>query len=146
MGDGSKKVFLNTKGRNDDEVEKSLIEFLHYVEKSDGSSISDECDERIKYLDHVVSGIKRDRQIGVVYMKMEERDRLIAVKGGMKKIIEQVCKKLAKSKTAEMIAEELEEEIGLIRQICEISVKESTYDCDLIYEKLEQEMSSHEED
>ena len=149
MGDGSKKIFLNTKGKNDNEVEKSLIEFLRYVEKSDESSISEDCDERVKYLNHLVSGIKCDKQLGVVYMKMEERDRLIAVKGemrgGLKKLIEQVCKKLAKSKTADMIAEELEEEIGLIRQICEISAKENTYDCDLIYEKLEQEMTSHEE-
>lgn len=34
LGDDCKKVILNTKGSNDNEVERSLIDFLHYVENS----------------------------------------------------------------------------------------------------------------
>ena len=29
LGDGCKKVILNTKGDNDSEVEKTLVDFLH---------------------------------------------------------------------------------------------------------------------
>jgi len=51
--------------------------------------------------------------------------------------IEQVCKKLKKGKTPEIIAEELEEELELIRKICRTAedfVPE--YDRDQIYEKM----------
>lgn len=81
LGDECKKVILNTKGENDDDVEQSLIDFLHYVEHSTDESIPDGCDERLRHLHEKVKHIKSSTQMGVDYMKMEERDRLLKEEG-----------------------------------------------------------------
>lgn len=118
LGDECKKIILNTKGSNDSEVEQSLVDFLHYVEKS--SSVPEECDERLRCLHRKVREIKASEQVGVTYMKMEERDRLIReagyVEGERHKLISLIEKKLAKGKSAEEIAGELEEEIPVIEK------------------------------
>lgn len=75
------KIILNTKGRNNDEVEQTLIDFLHYVEHSTEERVPDGCHERLKYLHEKIKGIKSNEQMGVTYMKMEERDRLIKEDG-----------------------------------------------------------------
>ena len=77
LGDDCKKVILNTKGNNKNEVESNLVDFLNYIENSEDESISECCDERLKNLHNKIRQIKSSVQIGVEYMKMEERDRLI---------------------------------------------------------------------
>lgn len=84
MGDECTKIILNTKGTNDDEVEKSLVDFLHYVDHSSEENVPDDCDERLKHLHKKIYEIKSNEQMGVSYMKMEERDRLIREEGEMK--------------------------------------------------------------
>ena len=44
-------------------------------------------------------------------------------KGELKTLIVQICKKLRKAKSPEVIAEELEEETGRIQEICRIAEK-----------------------
>ena len=84
MGDECQKIILNTKGKNDHEVEKALVDFLHYVEKSSEENVPEDCDERLKHLHKKISEIKSNEQMGVSYMKMEERDRLIREEGEKK--------------------------------------------------------------
>lgn len=81
LGDESTKIFLNTKGKNDKETEQSLIDFLHYIEKSSEENLPENCDERLKHLHKTVQRIKASEQMEVSYMKMEERDRLIRKEG-----------------------------------------------------------------
>lgn len=145
MGDECKKVFLNTKGTNDSETEKSLIDFLHFIERSSKESLPIECDERLKYLYESIERIKSNEQIGVTYMKMEERDRLIREEGELKgelrgqemKLINQVCKKIEKGKTLQEIIVELEEDINTIRPIYQVARELAPhYDKNVIYSKL----------
>jgi predicted transposase/invertase (TIGR01784 family) len=129
LGDQCKKIILNTRGNNDQEVEQSLIDFLHYIEKSDDSSISETCDARLKNLHNKVKKIKASEQIGVTYMKMEERDRLIRVdgysqghaqghiQGEQDTIRALIQKKLANNKSIEKIADELETTVEEIQKI-----------------------------
>lgn len=56
--------------------------------------------------------------------------------GEEKKLIRQVCKKLAKNKTPETIAEDLEEEPETIFKICKAAESIPGHDCDRIYEML----------
>ena len=84
MGDECKKIILNTKGTNDDEVERSLVDFLHYVDHSSEENVPEDCDERLKHLHKKIYEIKSNEQMGVSYMKMEERDRLIKEEGERK--------------------------------------------------------------
>ena len=81
LGDECSKIILNTRGNNNDEVEKERVDFLHYIEKSSDENVPEDCDERLKNLHEKVNAIKADRQMGVFYMKMEERDRLIREEG-----------------------------------------------------------------
>ncbi|MDO5425182.1 MAG: Rpn family recombination-promoting nuclease/putative transposase [Eubacteriales bacterium] len=139
MGDACTKVILNTKGKNDSEVERSLVDFLHYVAESEASNVQEDCDERLKRLHKKVNGIKSNRQMGVTYMKMEERDRLIKesgkAEGEAKKLIQQICKKMQKGKTPEQIADILEEELGTILPLYEAAEKcAPEYDLDEIYD------------
>lgn len=81
LGDQCTKIILNTKGTNDDEVEQPLIDFLHYVENSADENVPVDCDERLRHLHDIIRKIKASEQMGVTYMKMEERDRQIREDG-----------------------------------------------------------------
>lgn len=87
LGDGITKIILNTRGQNEHEVEKTLVDFLHYVADSNSSSLPEECDDRLIHLHNKVTQIKASEQMEATYMKMEERDRLIQQKGRNEAII-----------------------------------------------------------
>ena len=135
MGDECTKIVLNTKGSNDNEVEKSLIEFLHYVANSCLSNLPDHCDERLKYLHNNLRQIKSDNQIGVNYMTVEERIRQIKEEGARRNIIEMVLKKMKRGKSLEVIADEVEETVEFVQPIFNMIQKQGV-DCDVqtIYE------------
>lgn len=77
LGDDSAKIILNTRGSNSDEVEPSLVDFLHYITASNAEALSPACDKRLKHLHDKIAQIKSSEQMEAVYMKMEERDRII---------------------------------------------------------------------
>lgn len=77
LGDESTKIILSTKGKNDSEVEKSLVDFLHYVEFSNSKNVPEDCDERLKHLHKVLQAIKVNSKMEAAYMKAETRERLI---------------------------------------------------------------------
>ena len=141
-------VLGNTKGRNDEEVDSSLVDFLHYVENSTTENVPEECDDRLKRLHMMVEEIKASEQMGVTYMKMEERDRLLREEGReagreegeMRVLTTQVCKKLGKGLEVQAIAEMLEEEEPVIRRIYEAAIPYGPeYDVDKILERLNNE-------
>lgn len=73
-------------------------------------------------------GIQEGRKEGILEGRQE---------GQTQKLIEMVCKKLRKSKSPETIAEELEEELSYINQICDVAREcAPKYDIEEIYGKL----------
>ncbi len=71
--------------------------------------------------------------------KAEDEGKSVgSIEGANRKIIFQICRKLAKNKSAGIIAEELEEDdIEYIQHICEVAAKYAPdYDADRIYEEL----------
>lgn len=144
LGDDVIKLILSTKGENEEEVSKELVDFLHYVANSDEKSIPKECDERLVRLHRSVQEIKSSTQKEVELMKMEERDRLIRIegerfgeqKGELSKLVSLICKKLAKNHTEAEIADMLEEDIELVHEICKVA-KDSApnYDVEMIVER-----------
>ena len=95
-------------------------------------NIPEDCDERLKHLHRKLEEIKANEQMGVTYMKMEERDRLIReegrkegerrgeIQGAIKaeaKIVSMIRKKLAKDKDTDKIAEELELENDYVEKV-----------------------------
>ena len=81
LGDGCQKIILNTRGENDEEVDRTLIDFLHYIEDSKEESLPQNCDARLKDLHKMVQHIKSSEEMEVTYMKSEERERLIREEG-----------------------------------------------------------------
>lgn len=77
LGDECRKIVLNTKGENDEEEERSLIDFLHYIEQSNEENLPEDCDDRLKELHKKILHIKSSEEMEVTYMKAEERERLI---------------------------------------------------------------------
>ena len=131
MGDECQKIILNTKGKNDHEVEKTLADFLHYVEKSSDENVPEDCDERLKHLHKKIHKIKMSEEMGVSYMKMEERDRLIRDEGlrrgraegraeGKAELISIIRKKASRGMAAADIADWLETECGEVERILEL--------------------------
>ena len=77
LGDEVTKLFLSTKGENEDEVSKELVDFLHYITESNERGLPEECDERLRRLHESIQEIKTSTSVEVEYMKMEERERLV---------------------------------------------------------------------
>lgn len=80
LQDGAVRLFLNTKGKNDEEVRQELVDFLHYVECTDGEFAEKTGSARIKRIHECVSRIKASEEMGVKYMqtweeKIIERER-----------------------------------------------------------------------
>ena len=84
LGDGAVRIFLNTRGTNDKEVSKELVDFLHYIEKTDDESAEAANGERIRLIHECVRKIKSSEEMGVKYMqsweeKVYEREEGIAI-------------------------------------------------------------------
>jgi predicted transposase/invertase (TIGR01784 family) len=74
LEDGAIRIFLNTKGTNNNEVSQELIDFLHYIESTDDNFAAEVESERIRKIHAFVRQIKASEEIGVKYMqRWEER-------------------------------------------------------------------------
>ena len=77
LSDGAVRIFLNTRGTNDHEVNQELRDFLHYVECTDENLVQSSDSERLKKIHACVSQIKASEKMGVKYMqKLEEKIRM----------------------------------------------------------------------
>ena len=166
MGDECSKIILNTKGKSEAGVDRALIDFLHYVEKSSEENVPEDCDERLKHLHKKIHQIKMSEEIGVSYMKMEERDRLIRDEGlrrgraegkaegraegraeGEARLVSVIRKKVSKSMSAADIADWLEtgrEEVE--RTIELLGAHPDWTDLQVAEELLRQETPSEEQE
>ena len=72
LGDGSCKIFLNTKGENASEVPQELIALLKYLEHSNEDCAEEMQDERIRSLNRKVTALKNSRRLEEAYMTMQE--------------------------------------------------------------------------
>ena len=81
-------------------------------------------------------GIKIGTEKGIK-IGTEKGIKIGTEKGDLLRLINQICKKLAKGKSIETIADELEEDISVIEPICKIAEQFSpNYDSEQIYEQL----------
>ena len=72
LGDETRKIFLSTKGENDDEVPKELIHFLGYMVNSTDEYVSQVKDDNISLLHDKVTKLKKRRELEAQYMTFEE--------------------------------------------------------------------------
>ena len=129
LEDGATRIFLNTRGANDDKVPQELAEFLHYVEHTTDEAAEHAGSERIRRIHDRVRKVRNSEEVGVKYMQAWEEkyyEKEEARKEGLQKgraegrkeeRINLVKKKLEKGKSVEEIADALEETDETIREL-----------------------------
>ena len=95
MGDGTRKIFLNTEGTNPDEIPEELVKFLQYVKNGNGECIKGGQDEYISKLHQHVTAVKRSRETERRYMTVGD---LINIE--KKKSVKETSKRMVKLWTA----------------------------------------------
>lgn len=63
---------MNTRGTNDHEVSKELVDFLHYIENTTDETVSNMDSERIRRIHERVRKVKASEEVGVKYMQAWE--------------------------------------------------------------------------
>ena len=129
LADGATRIFLNTRGKNPENVSPELIELLHYMETST-DEVSQNCkSDRIHEMHRRVNRIKSSEEIGVKFMqaweekildkrKAHEEGYNLGRSAGREQLLqEQIKKKLEKGYTPEEIAAFLEEDIGEVKRL-----------------------------
>lgn len=71
--DGMQKIFLYTKG-NADSASQSLKEMLEYMQESNEMHVTN---QDIETIHSIVSRVKRDKEVGISYMKSWEYEEMI---------------------------------------------------------------------
>ena len=69
LGDGAKKIFLNTRGKNRSELSEDLRDFLDYVKAKDPAAVNIHS-HKVKAIDHRVSQLKTDAEVRSKYMTL----------------------------------------------------------------------------
>ena len=72
LEDGTTRIFLNTRGTNDDEVSPELVELLHYMEKTTDEAAKQCKSGRVKKLHERVHEVRASEEFGVKYMQAWE--------------------------------------------------------------------------
>ena len=133
LEDGATRIFLNTHGKNSEDISPELKELLYYMEHTT-EEIS--CStSRLQQIKNHVNIVKSSEEIGVKYMqeweekileKRKARTEGLAegraegrTEGQTITLIQQMKKKIQKSKTLIQIADELEEEPDTIQSLYE---------------------------
>lgn len=121
IDDGITSIYLSTMGNNYEEVSKELVNFLKFVHAELEESEMDFEDEFVKELQKSVAQIKQSRELGELYMTLQdllddeyEEGKVDGIK---EKLVSLVDKKLKKGYTPEEIADILEEDICVITDI-----------------------------
>ena len=130
INDGAVRVFINTQGTNREEFSQEFLDLMRYITATTDAVPETSESKRLKLIHKKVKKIKLSEKMGVKYMqKWEElayaREEGEAkglaegeIKGEKIQLIKQVCKKLARGKALQTIAEELEEDEDLVAEIC----------------------------
>lgn len=132
LGDGTTKIFLNMKSQNGNSALVSLLQYMKHT-KMDNPHIK-VWDERLKKIAQVVKEVKEseeweDVKMGVMAVVME-RGKELGMEEGMKQgteygevknLVSIALKKLKRNMSPEEVADLLETDVKIIRQIYEIA-------------------------
>ena len=121
LEDGATRIFLNTRGENDEEVPRELAEFLHYLEETTDERAASTDSQRIKRIHRRVRKVRLSEEVGVKYMQAwEERyyEREEGKEeGAHNKLRELAAKKYRKGMPVKEIAELLEESETTVQEL-----------------------------
>ncbi len=134
LEDGTTKIFLNMKSKNG---RPELVSLLQYMKNTrlDNPEILVQ-DERIKQIDDIVTEVKQSEEWEAVRMNLLQIGEAHGMQIGRDTmLVEMVCCKLRKGKSAEQIADELEAELEVIEAICKAAESAAPeYDSGVVYQ------------
>ena len=90
LNDGALRIFLNTKGTNDHEVSRELVDFLHYIESVDGEIAHRSGSERLQKIHTRVSRVRQSEVVGVKYVQRWEEKYYDREEGRLSALLESV--------------------------------------------------------
>ncbi|MDD3404496.1 MAG: Rpn family recombination-promoting nuclease/putative transposase [Hespellia sp.] len=143
LADGATRIFLNTKGKNADQVSEELIHFLKYVENTDDKTAEESNSELIKTIHECVKRVKASEEAGVKYMqaweeKVYEREEG-REEGESIRVIKLIMAKVTKNLDEKTIAEHLEESEEFVGLVCRMIRENPTSDAKEIWRKCNNE-------
>lgn len=143
LEDGTRRIFLNTRGKNLEEVSSELVEFLNYVENSTDQVAADSKSVLIKKIHERVQKIKASEEVGVKFMQAWE-EKIIEREEGREegreeKIIEKIKKKFEKTLPPDTIAEHLDEPLEYVDVVCKVVRENPDWTAREILEYITQE-------
>lgn len=120
LNDGAVRIFLNTHGKNQDEISPELLQLLKYMENTNAEIPNELVSDKIKALKKRVESIRSSEEVSVKYMQAWEEhiyDRREGRAEGKSSEIRIIRKKLEKAMSSEEIADWLEVEEEYIAKI-----------------------------
>lgn len=144
LRDGATRIFINTFGTNKESFSQEFLDFMEYINDTRYVVAARSESPRLKLIHSKVEKIRRSEKCGVKYMQRWEEIAYARQDGyeearneGILREVIAVCKKLAKGKSIEQIADELEQERERISEICHVAEKYApAYDQDAICQEL----------
>ena len=134
LNDGTKKIFLNTKGNNYNGEPKELLEFLQYVK--DTNQPQEFHSNRMKRLVKRVEEVRRDEEVEARYMTMLTLENELMEKGMQQGNISAIRKMLNKGLEPSQIADLLDEQVEYIEKIQSIILQNPSYSNEDILKEL----------
>lgn len=146
--DGAVRVFINTRGTNPEGFSREFLDLMRYIMVSTDEVAASSTSLRIRLLHKNVRKIRMSEKMGVKYMQKWE-ELVYAREEGEKRgesllLIRQVCKKLVKGKSPEVIAQELETDLASVIRICQAAESGPDCDCNQLYEQVFGDQSDNE--
>ena len=145
LQDGAARIFINTFGTNRGDFSQEFLDFMEYINDTREIVAVRSESARVKLVHNKVEKIRQSEKCGVKYMQRWEEIAYARQdgyeegrsEGALREIIAAVCRKLAKGKSEKQIADELEQELERISEICHVAKKYApAYDQDAIYLEL----------
>ena len=124
LDDGAVRIFLNTRGTNDEDVSQELIDFLHYIECTDETFAEQTGSERIKKIHAYVKQIKASEEMGVKYMQTWEEKIIEREKGRMEGIRALILDNLEEGIPKDRILSKLQRRFNLTEEKAKVYLEE----------------------
>ncbi|SFH99157.1 conserved hypothetical protein (putative transposase or invertase) [Pseudobutyrivibrio sp. OR37] len=81
LGDGAKRIFINTRGYNTEDVSPEFVALMKFIEYNEGEEIINQSSPNLDRIMNRVSQVKANEKVGVKYMQRWEEEAIIRHEG-----------------------------------------------------------------
>ena len=158
LGDGSRRIFINTKGNNPEKFSQEFLDLMEYINHSTDVIAHKSNSNKIQQIHQRVCTVRALEKTGVKFMQWWEEKAYAREEGwsegheeGLTKgiaegelalLVRMVCRKFSKGLSPEQIADHLETDIEQIVKICNVA---SSYAPDYDTERIVNELMNKTE-